>query len=1324
VIAAGPQPAGVVQVRVRPSFGTGYLLAPGLVLTAAHVAMSREGEPAAEIAIQVPGAQPVPGTVVWWRRDERADAALVRLAEPAAPPRRSGPAVRFGRFVTAEPGRPVEAIGFPRQQKFDSLRDQEQLVGAVNPQTGALSGHYELTSSTPLPAADPGSQGTVWSGMSGSAVFGSGLLVGVLRADRRARFGARLTATPIAGLLGDEEFRRIVGEAAGWDPVCEPVELAPFLESPYRNTDLRSVATLLRADAAAVGFHGRESELEHLAAWCAGPETFAVSIITGQGGEGKSRLARQLLDRQRNAGWATGLVRPTAADGDAGFALVERAAGPLLLAVDYAENHQGLVRALLRRARAAAGPVRVLLLARDKGTWSDALDEPDAAVREALADAPELALGPLASTAAAWDDAFDRAVRDIAGVLRSVPGYEEPDWPAVAGRIAPPPAETSMRPASVLGIQLTALTALLQQAMPVPAEPGEPVERIVLRHEEAYWTRTALRHRLPGLDRLAMRRAVASLLLVIVADRTQAVRLLQSIGVHEAEITAEWLRALYPQHEDRYLGLLQPDRLAEFLLVDACTAEPDLLRRIVSAAANLGRPAPRTDAESGPGTGSAASFGQMWALREAVRAARSQAGFDNPVRPLLTQIEQTASSPVVSDETLAWTVSNAQMLPAAGRRQDVRQNPDGSQTITGVLDAASAALSVAGYRRGVHNLVVDDQRGQGHVHFMNSVTLGQLGRREEALAESALAVACFRSAPDARDDLAVELHRQAELLAELGRDDEAAAALREELALSAHVRPELRAPALNLLIEVLCRAGQLADAERYARQEIDLLLPQSPKPTAADARTYVRSLGRYAEIQVGTGAPAAALENCRRADSFVAGLPTATRNGIDEERALLAEVRARALALLGDRSGSVAAWLDSAACWNAATESRFGFDPASRAITSLNNAAVGYAEQGDQDRALDTIASAVAFALSERGEPFRRDRPERYVLVHATYVGYLLRANRTMEALGEAEILRDRATSPLPVALANSMREAALTLAGCGRLAEATRASGIAVDALRTADPAEHGMLMATAFADHAANLAETGRGAEGAAAGAQAAAHWRRICENQPALRINLVHALANQAACLRLDRRYAEAAPVYADAAAQLRALPGDPAGHRATLAHLLGDEAYCRFETGDFAAAAQASEAEAEVRGALWRDDLPQGTTLGPATARAFVDLAAARERLGRYSAALDSAGQALRIFEFVLGRRLGRYWQDAARAHLVAGSALMNSGRPVAAVAPFVNGMAIALENNGRELARACHSGVFLAHGIDRAGVAAQWRRLTGYPFPDDVDTPPA
>ena len=1331
MIPAGPDPARVVQVRARPSFGTGYLIGPGLVLTAAHVAMTGDGAPSAAVTVQVPGAAATDGEVVWWRRDERADAALVRIAAAGSVPSRSGPVTRFGSFVSAEPDQPVEAIGFPRQQKLDSVRDQEQFTGSLSPQTGAVSGHYELISMTPLPVAAPGDPRTPWAGMSGSAVFSAGLLVGVLRGDRRARSGARLTATPVAELLADQAFRRTVSEATGWDPLCEPVELSGFLESPYPNGDIRSVSSLLRADAAIVGFHGRETEIEQLSAWCSEPEPLTVLVVTGQGGEGKSRLARQFLARQRSQGWTTGMLRAAVADAAVGedrFARIARTSGPLLIAVDYAENYPRQVRVLLRQARAATGPVRVLLLARARGDWAEARDEPDAQVRDLLADAPELALDPLTSTTADWDGAFGRAVRDIASALRSVPGHEEPNWLAIAEQVVPPPAETDHRPGSALGIQMTALTRLLQQVMPVAAEPGEPVERTVLRHEEAYWTRAALRHRLRSLDRATMRCAVAALPLVVAADRDQAIRLLGGLGVRDidhARTAAGWLRELYPHGEEQYLGLVQPDRIAEFLLVEACTTEPELLTKIVSVASGLGHQAQLAYVESEFGAGSAAMFGQMWALREAVRAARSQAHFGNPVKPLLTQIERTASGPAISDETLAWTMANMRSLPDAGKQQGIKQNPDGSQTITSTLDAASAALEIAGYRRGTHTMAANDARQQGFVHMLHSLTAAQLGRHEEALELSARAIQCFRSAPEAEQDLTDELHRQAELLLTLGRDAEAVAALREEVALRTTSRPDRLSPALDMLIDALYRTGQLVEAGRCAQQETELLRPRSPAPTLDNARSYAHALGRYVEILADMGDHASALDHSTRAEDFLASLSTSTAESLGGHRAMLADVRARILADVGDVAGSVAAWQESAAAWQRIEGPHLGQDPVVRAVGSLNNAAVGYADLGDHAHALEAIRAAVELALGEQGESLRRNHPDRYELVHATYVGYLVRAGRAADALREAERLCGRpfpSATPLPPSFANSMREASLALAQAGRPADAVRASRIAVATLRAADASEHdqnfSILLAATLADHSANLAETGGVVEGAQAGAQAADVWRQVCATQPQLRINLVTALANQAECLRLDTRYADAGDVFTEAARELRAVPGDGTEHRAMLAQLLNGAAHCRFAIKDYQSAAQARSEEVAARIALWHTD----PSAGPALATAYAELGVACEQIGRFPDALAAAEQALGIFQHVYGEEMGAGWWEAIRALLVRGSVLFQTDQPVAAVAPFAQGLAAALRHGDNDMAHSCQAGLFLAHNADPVGVTAEWRRLTGLPFPGDPPVP--
>ena len=102
------QPAGGVGESAGP--GSGYVVAPRLVLTAAHAA------PAVGERVAVFGAgEPAACTgVVAWRGSPggRDDAALVEVGDPGWRPREGG-AVRWGRVVTNRPGIPCEAWGFP-----------------------------------------------------------------------------------------------------------------------------------------------------------------------------------------------------------------------------------------------------------------------------------------------------------------------------------------------------------------------------------------------------------------------------------------------------------------------------------------------------------------------------------------------------------------------------------------------------------------------------------------------------------------------------------------------------------------------------------------------------------------------------------------------------------------------------------------------------------------------------------------------------------------------------------------------------------------------------------------------------------------------------------------------------------------------------------------------------------------------------------------------------------------------------------------------------------------------------------------------------------
>src|SRR5204862_5048831 len=92
-------------------------------------------------------------------------------------------------------------------------------------------------------------------------------------------------------------------------------------------------AALLRPERKVVAFTGRAGELDELQQWCASDLARSVRALTGAGGVGKTRLAREVAARCAACGGQWRLV--TAGD-EAGAVADARAAhsGRLLLIVD------------------------------------------------------------------------------------------------------------------------------------------------------------------------------------------------------------------------------------------------------------------------------------------------------------------------------------------------------------------------------------------------------------------------------------------------------------------------------------------------------------------------------------------------------------------------------------------------------------------------------------------------------------------------------------------------------------------------------------------------------------------------------------------------------------------------------------------------------------------------------------------------------------------------------------------------------------------------------------------------------------------------------
>ena len=574
----------------RVSVGSGTLLGDRLVLTAAHVVFGDDGGPLSAIRVGPAGMTVMPEARVLWPDRYLArggqDAALLEIADSSwEPPRWLGP-VRWGRLTGRAADIACEAIGFPRVLRDpDGARVEDQISARINPGTArSTGGRYDLHVTSSAPLARPGElYPSPWSGASGAGVFADGLLVGVVVIDTPGFGHDRLTAVPAEQLLADPAFRaRITGGKTDVDIVS--VELGALAGSLHsRRPGRPSPASLLRAEAETAPFRGRVAELTDLTRWCTGPEEVSVRLLTGAGGQGKTRLARQLTRRCTEMGWVAGFLGRDLPGQQLDLSPLADTAVPVLLVVDYAETRRDQLIRLVSTAWGAADipSIRMLLLARSAGEWWDQLrrDHPDA-----LGSATVSALAALDGDPPSRRQAFAGAITAFAHALTTV----EPDagWGQIAGHLNPPEDLDAAQFGSPLRLQMSALLALLQAgpnpvAGPAAGSPAEPLEQQVLDHEQRYWEQAAANHSLI-LHPATLSYAVTTANLLGASSETDALTTLSRVpGLRGADedrrlAVARWLRDLYPPADGRYWGTLQPDLLAEHQVVSQLATAPDL----------------------------------------------------------------------------------------------------------------------------------------------------------------------------------------------------------------------------------------------------------------------------------------------------------------------------------------------------------------------------------------------------------------------------------------------------------------------------------------------------------------------------------------------------------------------------------------------------------------------------------------------------------------------------------------------------------------------------------------------------------------------------
>ncbi|MEU6371268.1 NACHT domain-containing protein [Streptomyces sp. NPDC046931] len=194
---SGPRKERIAAVLGSSRQGSGYLLGPRLVLTAAHVVVGSDSVH----AIAPEGRGRIACRPVWDGTRENCDVALLLAADDLVAPETAAEwePVRWGQTSDLKPRANCQAIGFPAVQRSGTGQlDSEQLVGTLKPGSSMVRGGYVVDLVHTPPAPRDG--GSPWAGMSGAALFDGELLVGVVTTDPEGWQHGRLTAVPATAI--------------------------------------------------------------------------------------------------------------------------------------------------------------------------------------------------------------------------------------------------------------------------------------------------------------------------------------------------------------------------------------------------------------------------------------------------------------------------------------------------------------------------------------------------------------------------------------------------------------------------------------------------------------------------------------------------------------------------------------------------------------------------------------------------------------------------------------------------------------------------------------------------------------------------------------------------------------------------------------------------------------------------------------------------------------------------------------------------------------------------------------------------------------------
>jgi len=351
------------------SRGTGFFVAPGRVLTCAHVVEGVERV----VVVPAAGGEPMPGEVAARSAD--------RVPGPSA----------FWPF----PDLALISIGTTDHRCVlldarDPLGDECQAWGYSQREDGVAP------TGSPASFRSEGVEGDgylkLMAGQAAPGLSGAPLLcperravIGVMTMTRDKRNALGGWASPVSALLtggpgvpddllalGAEIMcanrAAVLQDRAAWHRVL-PVDgsddalLQPW--GTFRKTKRPDPADLLLPGYGVVPYLFRDADVSQAVEWCESEQTLAISVVPGRGGAGKTRFAVELCRHMaQQRGWITGMWNKRHGE----VADVVSLPLPRLIVVDYTESEDlSWLRLMLDRLRRQAtdiAPVRVLLLTR------------------------------------------------------------------------------------------------------------------------------------------------------------------------------------------------------------------------------------------------------------------------------------------------------------------------------------------------------------------------------------------------------------------------------------------------------------------------------------------------------------------------------------------------------------------------------------------------------------------------------------------------------------------------------------------------------------------------------------------------------------------------------------------------------------------------------------------------------------------------------------------------------------------------------------------------------------------------------------------------